>query len=94
VHFSIAVNTVATGHVRVGISRRPRLAHDHHRQERRAIRSTNHISEQPLQRLQVGSRKVAHDTHDKPCSMMLKTGMSTDALMGPAPRQPSTMASP
>jgi hypothetical protein len=65
-HFSIAVNTVATGHVRVGISRRPRLAHDHHRQERRAIRSPNHISEQPLQRLQVGSRKVAHAAHDKP----------------------------
>ena len=29
-----------------------------------------------------------------PCSMVLKKGLSTDALMSPAPRQSSTMASP
>lgn len=28
-----------------------------------------------------------------PCSMVLKTGLSTDALMSPSPRQSSTMAS-
>jgi hypothetical protein len=30
----------------------------------------------------------------RPCSMVLKTGLSTDALMSQAPRQSSTMASP